>query len=158
MRGLVITTLMSVAAGLAGCGLFTEDAVLDISTDRTTYPRGTTIRVTAKNVSSDVIYYNSCMATVLEELTDGKVANKTHLPNCDCLCITQMKPGEKWEWGLDVDWLWANEGIFEPPIGPRHRFRFAFYEDSKLERLIRSEDLRTNAFRFEHADAPVGSK
>lgn len=157
MRRLVITTLVSVAAGLAGCGLFTEDDTLDISTDRTEYPRGTLINVTAKNVSSDVVYYNSCMSTVLEELTDGEVAKRAPLPSCDCLCITELKPGEKWEWAIDVDWFWANEGMFEPVIGPRHRFLFAFYQDSKLQHLVRPDELMTNTFRFENADAPVGA-
>lgn len=156
MRGLVIASVVSLAGGLAGCGLLTDDATLDISTDQRTYPRGATIKVTAKNVSSDVIYYNSCMPTVLEELSDGEIANRSRLPNCDCLCYTELKPGETWEWSLDVDWFWANDGLFEPAIGPRHRFRFAFYEDSKLKRLIHPEDLVTNAFRFADADTPLG--
>lgn len=158
MRGPILTITILGAAILAGCGLFSEDTTLAVSTDRTAYARGSTIKVTAKNVSSDVIYYNSCMATVLEELTDGKIAKRTGLPQCSCLCITELKPGETWEWGLDVDWFWANDGMFEPEIGPRHRFMFAFYEDSELQKLIRPDELITNAFRFENADAPVGAE
>ena len=152
VRGAVTMPLVFLTVSLAGCGLFTEDAALDIKTDRTSYSRGSTIKVTAKNVSSHVIFYNSCMPAVLEELTDGRMAKETHFPTCACLCVSELKPGEKWEWGLDVDWLWANEGMFEPEIGPRHRLRFAFYEDSKLKNLIRQGDLTTNTFRFHSAD------
>lgn len=157
MRGLITTALASAVVTLAGCGLFSEDAALDISTDRTVYPRGSMIKVTAKNVSSDVIYYNTCMATVLEELKHESVTDRIFLPTCACLCVTDLKPGETWEWSLDSGWLWANEGMFEPTIGPRHRFRFEFYEDSELKRLISSGDLKTNSFRFENADAPTGA-
>lgn len=155
MRGLVMTIASFGLIFLSGCGLLSEDKTLEISTDRSVYPRGTTINITAKNVSSDVIYYNSCMATVLEELSNGSVSKGTYLPQCDCLCITEMQPGEKWEGGLDADWFWANEGLFEPEIGPRHRFRLAFYRDSKLQHLIRPDELLTNSFRFENADAPT---
>ena len=158
MRGLIVTIAVLGLVSLAGCGLLSEDKTLEISTDHTVYPRGTTISITAKNVSSDVIYYNSCMLTVLEELSDGRVSKRTSLPQCDCLCVTELRPGEKWEGGLEVDWFWANDGIFQPEIGPRHHFRLAFYRDSRLEDLIRPDELITNAFRFANADAPVDAR
>lgn len=155
MRGLVAVVLVAFVFVQSGCGLFEEDTVIDISTDRSSYAEGSTIHITAKNVSRDVLYYNSCMPTTLEELNDGKVAKQTFLPTCDCLCITQLRPGETWEWQLDADWFWANEGLFQPNVGPRHRFRFEFYRNGKLDQLVRSEDLVTNAFRFDRPDAPT---
>jgi len=155
MRGLVAVVLVAFMVVQSGCGLFGEDTVIDITTDRSLYPQGSTIHVTAKNVSNDVLYYNSCMPTALEELSNGKVARQTFLPNCECLCTTELKPGEVWEARLEVDWFWANDGLFQPNVGPRHRFRFEFYRDRKLDRLVRSEDLTTNAFRFEREDEPA---
>jgi hypothetical protein len=154
MRGLSLL-VVSGAIVAAGCGLFSEDVELEISTDRTVYYRGSTINVTARNTSSDVIYYNSCMPTVLEQINKDRIVKNTGLPTCACLCITELDAGETWNWGIDVDWFWANEGMFEPEIGAKHRFRFAFYRDSDLKNLIRPDELITNTFRFENADAPV---
>lgn len=152
-------TLVVVVLSFAqlSCGVFGEDAVLELSTDQEVYPRGSKIHVTGKNISRDVIYYNSCMATALLELDNGSVSKETFLPNCDCLCTTRLLPGEKWEWSIDVDWFWANEPRFgfEPNTGARHRFRFTFYEDQKLTREISSDDVKTNAFRFLHLDPAV---
>ncbi len=155
MRGLLAVVLLGFVLISSGCGLFGEDTVIDISTDRSSYPQGSTIHITAKNVSNDVLYYNSCMPTAIEELADRKVAKQTYLPNCDCVCITSLAPGQSWEAQLEADWFWANEGLFQPTLGPQHRFRFEFFRDSKLDRLVRSDDLVTNTFRFDRVDAPA---
>jgi len=157
MRGLIVTIEVLCLLPLTGCGLLSEDKTLEISTDRSVYPRGSTINIAAKNVSSDVIYYNSCMAMVLEELSDGSVSKGTSLPQCSCLCTTELRPGDKWEGGMAVDWFWANDGMFEPEIGPRHRFRLAFYRDSKLQHLIRPDELISNAFRFQDGELHAGN-
>jgi len=135
-------------AAVSGCGLFEDEGSLELSTDSTGYEPGSPITITAKNNTSDVIYYNSCMSTMLQELSEEKVVESVGFPTCACLCTTELKPGRSWEYQVDVTWLWQNMGPSQPKIGPDYRFLLQFYRDKEMKKLVELSDLTTNVFQF----------
>lgn len=144
-RNLVVAVVL---VAMAGCGLFEDRSGLELATDETGYAPGSSIRITATNNTSEVIYYNTCMPTTLQELSDGKVVQSVHMPTCACLCVTELKPGKSWTYDVDVTWLWQNLGVSQPKVGPNYRFLLQFFRDEDLTKTVRASDLTTNVFRF----------
>lgn len=142
-------SLIVLTVAVCGCGLFEDEGDFQLLTDRRGYEPGATISVTATNNSSEVIYYNTCMPAVMEELSDDGVVAQIGFPTCACLCIEELEPGESWDYEVDGTWLWQNMGPSQPKIGPRYRFFLPFYGDNGMKRLLRPDELITNTFRFE---------
>lgn len=141
-------TIALIAAILSGCGVFEDEGKLELVTDETAYEPGSPITVTATNNSSHVIYYSTCMATMLQELSRQNVVESVGFPTCACLCTAELKPGKNWEYEVDATWLWQNMGPSQPKIGPNYRFLLQFYRDKEMTKLVELSDLTTNTFQF----------
>ncbi len=88
-------TIVLIAAVFSGCGLFEDEGSLELATDSTGYEPGSPITITAKNNTSDVIYYSTCMPTMLQELSRQNVVESVGFPTCACLCTAELKPGQE---------------------------------------------------------------
>jgi hypothetical protein len=157
MRRGKLIVLMLLGAGASACGLFSDEGSLfsdegglELRTDKSSYPTGSPIAIKVTNNSSDVIYYSTCVPPTLEELSDGEVVDRVGLgPVCECICTTELRPGQKWTYQVDVAWLWQNMGVSQPKIGPKYRFFWPFYRDRDMKTELGTSHLTTNTFRFE---------
>ena len=140
---------------LSGCDLFGGDSDFEIKTDKNTYTAGDELVVSAKNNTSDVIHYSTCMPTSLQELADDKVVESIGFPICQCICSAELAPGETYEWTVGTQWLWQNQGPSQPKIGPKYQFRFAFYKDKAMKKSLNPTELTSNTFTFTSDVAPT---
>ena len=145
----VVLLLLSVL--LTSCSLLdSETSAIKLETDRDTYDLipSETINVQAKNASSSVIYFSTCMPTTLEELDDKRVVGTLGFPVCECMCRAELEPGESWSYAVSVGWIAQHKDQLQLEGEGRYRLRLTFFEDKDLKRLLEEESLYTNRFKI----------
>ena len=141
--------LLSLAAFLSSCSLLDSgEGALRLETDREAYELDTAeeIEVEAKNTSSSVIYYNTCMPTTLEALGGGRTVATLGFPVCECLCRAELGPGERWRYSVPVDWIEEHKDQLRLGEDHTYRLRLEFFEDREMREPLDSEALYTNRF------------
>ncbi|MEM1126608.1 MAG: hypothetical protein AAGI71_08155 [Bacteroidota bacterium] len=143
--------VLLLAFSLGGCSIFgpedPEPTLLLLETDQSSYSLAEhdEIRIVATNRSESVLYFNTCMSARLDPLS-GPGPSSILLPTCLCLCVTELRPGERWTYTISTQWFEANADTLQP--GRRHTYRaqLAFYRDEALQHLLPDAELFSNRF------------
>ena len=133
----------------AGCALFDADApAVRLQTDQAAYDLSAakSITITARNPSTAVVYFSTCMPIALEALEKKQVVATLGFPACECICLTQLDPGETWRHTVSIDWIAQHGDRLPLHRDARYRLRLAFFEDEALDHLLDFESLYTNHF------------
>lgn len=102
------------------------------------------IGLTAKNVSSDKIYYSTCNSGMIEELNGSKVKRFVVFVNpCECICTFAIEPGYQDEIHIN-SYLIRDHDELQFSSSVKYRVTPNFYFDENLERRISTKSVQVS--------------